>query len=70
MMQWSEKNEIFISKKQLVRDRVSLGINIKINNTPFKIKPSYLLEANRKLSENTVDWSYRHVLLIAFNIRF
>ena len=64
------QNEIFISKKQLVRDRVSLGINIKINNTPFKIKPSYLLEANRKSSENDVDWSYRNVLLIAFNIRF
>ena len=64
------QNEIFISKKQLVRDRVNLGINIKINNTPFKIKPSYLLEANRKLSENMVNWSYRHVLLVAFNIRF
>ena len=64
------QNEIFISKKKLVRDRVNLGINIKINNTPFKIKPSYLLETNRKLSENVVNWSYRHILLVAFNVRF
>ena len=64
------QNEIFISKKQLVRDRISLGINIKINNTPFRIKPSYLLEANRKSAENVVAWSYRNVLLIVFNIRF
>tara|TARA_B100001245_G_C22770929_1_gene372654 strand:- start:47 stop:694 length:648 start_codon:yes stop_codon:yes gene_type:complete len=67
------QNEIFISEKKLVRDRVNIGLSIKIKKTPFRIKPSYILESNRKeskIQENSFLWTYRNVFSIACNIRF
>lgn len=67
------QNEINFSEGKLVRDRLIFGLSIKINKTPFKIKPSYIFESNRQESSsepNSFLWSYRNVFKIACNIRF
>ena len=46
------QNEINLSEGSLVRDRVILGLSINIKNSPFKIKPSYIFESNRKESSS------------------
>lgn len=63
------QNEIFISENKLVRNRISLGFSVKIKKTPFRIKPSYLFEFNRKINENIIDWSQKNILLLAFSIK-
>ena len=42
------QNEINLSEGSLVRDRVILGLSINIKNSPFKIKPSYILNQIEK----------------------
>ena len=67
------QNEINFSEGKLVRERLIIGLSIKIKNTPFRIKPSYIFESNRKESDsqpNSFLWSYRNVFKIACNIRF
>ena len=67
------QNEINLSAGSLVRDRVILGLSINIKNSPFKIKPSYIFESNRKESSsepNSFSWSFRNILKIACNIKF
>ena len=67
------QNEINFSEGSLVRDRIILGLSINIKNSPFKIKPSYIFESNRKESSsepNSFSWSFRNILKIACNIKF
>ena len=67
------QNEINFSEGSLVRDRIILGLSINIKNSPFKIKPSYIFESNRKESSsepNSFSWSLRNILKIACNIKF
>ena len=67
------QNEINFSEGKLVRERLIFGSSIKVKKTPFRIKPSYIFESNRKESSgkpNSFLWSYRNVFKIACNIRF
>ena len=67
------QNEINFSEGSLVRDRIIFGLSIKIKDSPFKIKPSYIFESNRKESSsepNSFLWSYRNIIKITCNIKF
>lgn len=67
------QNEINFSEAKLTRDRFIFGLNIKIKDSPFKIKPSYIFESNRNESSNethSFSWSFRNIIKIACNIKF
>ncbi|MAQ44069.1 MAG: hypothetical protein CMG25_06255 [Candidatus Marinimicrobia bacterium] len=67
------QNEINFSEGSLVRDRIILGLSIKIKDSPFQIVPSYILESNRKESSsetNSFLWSFRNIINISCNIKF
>ena len=67
------QNEINFSEGSLVRDRIIFGLSIKIKDSQFKIKPSYIFESNRKESSsepNSFLWSYRNIIKITCNIKF
>ena len=63
------QNEIFLSENKFVRNRVIAGISIDFDNTPFVLKPSYILESNRKVSGSEITWSGKNIFVLSLSIK-
>tara|TARA_B100000902_G_C27150635_1_gene833550 strand:- start:15 stop:659 length:645 start_codon:yes stop_codon:yes gene_type:complete len=63
------QNEIFFSESQFVRNRIIFGINIKFNDSPFVLKPSYILESNREVSGENITWFRKNIFVLSLSIK-
>ena len=63
------QNEIFLSENKFVRNRVIAGISIDFDKTPFVLKPSYILESNRKVSGSEITWSGKNIFVLSLSIK-
>ncbi len=63
------QNEFFFSENSFVRNRINMGLNIKLHDSPISIKPSYILESNRKVTFENIDWSTKNIFVVALSIK-
>ena len=60
-------NELFFSERQLKRNRVGIGSEIKLNKK-MNLKPSYIFEFFRDKNNNSVSWTNLSALILSLEI--